>query len=353
MKTSVMKLLLCLAILLPVTVSAQKVIEMKGSFLTQLQKRDSILIADQLKYGFKLNGVKEGTKFLLPDYSKNFMDSLEVEAVSPWTIDTVKVIKGKRNGPKEYNIEGSVIVSAFKEGKYTLPRIAIGRVNMDGKVDTLIFDPQTMDVKTMPVDTTTYKMHDIKGQIRYPLTLKEILPYIVGFDLFATLVIAIVCLIMIHKKKEAGVTKSDEPAHIVALRKLDHYRGDKYWSPEKQKIFYSGITDALREYIVARYGVEAMEMTTAEIFSDLKDKGIPKELFDELRGLFERADYVKFAKHTADNDENAAALPLAVRFVTSTYQEQLDQDQADATAQPQPAASEAPQREDDSAYMPK
>jgi hypothetical protein len=196
-------------------------------------------------------------------------------------------------------------------------------------------------------------MHDIKGQIRYPLTLKEILPYIVGFDLFATLVIAIVCLIMIHKKKEAGVTKSDEPAHIVALRKLDHYRGDKYWSPEKQKIFYSGITDALREYIVARYGVEAMEMTTAEIFSDLKDKGIPKELFDELRGLFERADYVKFAKHTADNDENAAALPLAVRFVTSTYQEQLDQDQADATAQPQPAASEAPQREDDSAYMPK
>lgn len=354
MKTSVIKYLLCLAILLPVTVSAQKVIEMKGSFLTPLQKRDSILIADQLKYGFKLDGVKEGTRFLLPDYSRNFMDSLEVEVVSPWTIDTVKVIKGKRNGPKEYNLEGSVVVSAFKEGNYTLPRITIGRVNMDGKVDTLIFNPQTMDVKTMPVDTTAYKMHDIKGQIRYPLTLKEVLPYIVGFDLFATLVIGIVCLIMIRKKKVSGVSKSDEPAHIVALRKLDHYRGDKYWAPEKQKIFYSGITDALREYIVVRYGVEAMEMTTAEIFTDLKDKGIPVDLFDELRGLFERADYVKFAKHTADNEENAAALPLAVRFVTSTYQEQLDQDQADATAvQAQPAPAQEPQREDDSAYMPK
>ncbi|MBR0361054.1 MAG: hypothetical protein IIX35_01595, partial [Paraprevotella sp.] len=38
------------------------------------------------------------------------------------------------------------------------------------------------------------------------------------------------------------------------------------WVPEKQKAFYSGITDALREYIAARYGISAMEMTTAEIF---------------------------------------------------------------------------------------
>ena len=35
------------------------------------------------------------------------------------------------------------------------------------------------------------------------------------------------------------------------------------------------------------------------------------------------ADFVKFAKHTASEQENAAVLPLAVRFVTQTYQDDL------------------------------
>ena len=43
--------------------------------------------------------------------------------------------------------------------------------------------------------------------------------------------------------------------------------------------------DALREYIVARYGVGAMEMTTAEIFEDLKGSGIPEELYTPIFAL--------------------------------------------------------------------
>ena len=34
-----------------------------------------------------------------------------------------------------------------------------------------------------------------------------------------------------------------EPAHITALRKMDKFRSNKYWVPEKQKQFYSGVTD--------------------------------------------------------------------------------------------------------------
>ena len=63
-----------------------------------------------------------------------------------------------------------------------------------------------------------------------------------------------------------------------------------------------------------------MEMTTAEIFEDMKATDAPVELLAELKELFERADFVKFAKFVASDEDNAAALPLAVRFVTSTYQ---------------------------------
>ena len=123
------------------------------------------------------------------------------------------------------------------------------------------------------------------------------------------------------RKKAAAGEIYNEPAYIVALRKLDRFRGDKYWAPEKQKIFYSGITDTLREYIEHRFGVDAVEMTTAEIFSELKgSRDIPEDIRDEVKALFEKADMVKFAKHTASDQDNASALPTAVHFVTSTYQ---------------------------------
>ena len=35
---------------------------------------------------------------------------------------------------------------------------------------------------------------------------------------------------------------------------------------------------------------------------------------------------MKFAKHIASEQENAAALPLAVRFVTTTYQTDLEKE---------------------------
>ena len=298
------------------------IVEVSGSFLSPLQERDSVLIADQLRYGFRLEGVEEGTGFAFPDYSKGFRDSVEV--VSPWVLDTLDFRKGRKGAPGVFTLEGSVVITSFDEGKYMLPPISVLRHGVSGDVDTLVFNPQVLEVKTIPVDTATFEIHDIKGQIRYPLTFREILPYLAGALVLAALIVLAVYMIL--KRRKAGLSGllRKEPAHIVALRKLDHLRGNKYWAADKQKLFYSGITDALREYIVSRYGVSAMEMTTKEIFDELKDKDVPEELYGELKELFERSDYVKFAKYVAGNDENAKVVPTAVKFVTMTYQEILD-----------------------------
>jgi len=70
-------------------------------------------------------------------------------------------------------------------------------------------------------------------------------------------------------------------------------------------------------------------MTTAEIFDALKGNAtLTPELYTDAKDLFELADFVKFAKHTVSNEENARALPTAVRFVTSTYQTNLEAEQA-------------------------
>ena len=84
--------------------------------------------------------------------------------------------------------------------------------------------------------------------------------------------------------------------------------------------------DYMREYMADRYGVSALERTTAEIFDDLKQTDIPKDLYDEMKQLFEVSDFVKFAKLTVPDEDNAKVVPAAVRFVTSTYQTEIDEE---------------------------
>lgn len=296
----------------------------EGSFLQQLQQRDSVLIADQLRYGFRLDKVQDKTGLSLPDYSEEEFTK-DWEVVESWTLDTLKVYKAKKDAPASYDIQASIVVTTFEEGEYELPPLAVIRQLPEGKLDTLLFNSQKVDVKTMPVDTATFVVHDIKPQIKYPVTFKEVLPYIGGAFLLAALIAMIVAFVKRRQKNAVEAAKA-EPAHIVALRELDKYRGDKLWVPEKQKGFYSGVTDALREYLDKRYGVSAMEMTTKEIMDGLKGKDIPDELLTELKDLLERADYVKFAKYVANNDENATVVPFAVRFVTQTYQAEIEKE---------------------------
>lgn len=299
-----------------------RLIPVKGAFLQQLQERDSVLIADQLLYGFELDGVLEGTQLVLPELPQK--QDYRLMYLSPWRMDTLKVTKQGKDQPRLMDLKGSVVISSFEEGLYELPQIVVGRMTADGVLDTLVFDPMRLEVRTMPVDTATFVPHDIKEQIRYPVTFEEIVPWIGAFWALALVVIVSVCLVIIHKRKDDPEYVRKDPPHIVALRELDKYRGNKMWTPEKQKAFYSGVTDALREYMDARYGVPAMEMTTAEIFDDMKSKDVPAELLADARELFERADFVKFAKYVASEEDNASVLPLAVRFVTETYQADVE-----------------------------
>lgn len=286
------------------------------AFLEQLQKRDSVLIADQVRYGFRLEDVQAGTAIALPDWSRFTGDTLVL--VQDWQLDTLK--GGKK--ASRYEIRGYVTLAAFEEGEYVLPPVSV-RVQEPGRdADTLVFDPQVLQVRTMPVDTTTFVPHDIKGQIRYPLTFRELVPWILGGLLLAALAAGAVRLVR-RRRSAAAEAESKDPAYIVALRRLEHWRDEKYWAPERQKQFYSGITDTLRAYIADRFAIDAQEMTTAEIFGALKgNPDLTPEQYGNAKELFETADFVKFAKHVAPEEYNRKAIPEAVGFVMGTYKEE-------------------------------
>lgn len=281
--------------------------------------RDTMLIGDQIEWVIDLT-FREGDRFFVekPDEQP----APGVETISPMTFDTVSLKKGI------VNVRGTAILTAFDSGSYFLPPLVTAIGHTDGSVDTVIFDSPVMEVTTIPVDTATFKPYDIKGQIKYPLTLKEMLPWF-GLALFAAaLIFVVVRLIKAHRENTSffGKPVVKDPPHIVALRSLDRIRSQKLWQNDKQKQFYTAVTDTLRLYVSERYDISALESTSAEIFENLKDKGIEPSLYGKVQELFETADYVKFAKHKASDLENEEAVPTAIKFVNETYMQQIEAD---------------------------
>ena len=225
-----------------------RVILKEGSFIKPVTPRDSILVADRLLYGFDLVNVPDSTVLAFPQVANPLMP--DVLALPRWQVDTVKVQKIKADNSRLLNIRAAISIQPFEEGTYELPPLFVQRIHRDGTVDTLQFDRQTIEVFTMPVATATFVPHDLRKQAGYPLTAAEVMPWLMGFWALALLVIGLIAWI-VSRRRNADGPAFKEPAHITALRKLDKYRGDKFWAPDKQKQFYSGVTDALREYIVS------------------------------------------------------------------------------------------------------
>ena len=294
------------------------------AFLRPVVKRDSILVADRLEYGFCLKDVEKGTNLALPDFSAASNDTLTV--VRNWKLDTLS--KKKKNASR-FDIEGSIEVVPFEEGDYKMPPVFVLK-EKDGQTDTLRFDGVGFHVGVFPVDSARVAKNELKPLVVYPVTFGEILPFIGCALLLGLIVYGLVSLL---KRRHRGVQAAEkkDPAHIVALRSLDGYRDKKFWAPDRQKAFYSGVTDTLKTYIDERFSIDAPEMTTAELFDSLKDcEEVPEELRSGLKTMFETADFVKFAKYTAPDEENVKVVPLAVRFVTETYQAGLEKEEGGA-----------------------
>ena len=282
--------------------------------------RDSILIGDQIEWTIDLQRAPgEGARVSKPGETP----VPGVEALGEMSLDTLSQKKGV------LNLRGRIILTSFDSGSYVLPPLSVLLARTDGTIDTLEYAGPTLAVNTIPIDTATFQPYDIKGQIRYPLTFKEVIPWVGLALLVAALIWLLVRWIRLRRQNRDffGKPVVKDPPHIVALRSLEKTRSQKLWQTGKQKQFYTQVTDALRQYIAARYEVPALEQTSAEMFHDLEDKGIDPALTDSLKDLFTTADFVKFAKHAATDQENENAIPTAVRFVNETYMKQVEEEE--------------------------
>ncbi len=130
-----------------------------------------------------------------------------------------------------------------------------------------------------------------------------------------------------YKKTGKFITLPEKPQPkpwTVALQRLESLKAKNLWENGQEKEYFTELTDILRDYLSARFGINAMEMTSRQIMQKLADQADVKEKRGYVRKILDVADFVKFAKVRPLPADNVEALENAVNFVNETIEQEPD-----------------------------
>ena len=276
---------------------------------------DSLFIGDQFDFVIEVEKDLVQTT-LFPEFTPAKEGMIELVEVMP--IDTLE-----RDG-RRLKIAQRYRLAAFQEGLINMgkPGVLYADKNI---VDTLYAtDSLVLKVGTFQIDSTSQSIYDLKPQLTLKFKLAEIRGYI-AWGLLIALLVAL-AIYGLHRYLEArGRHLKDlfkpappEPPHVVAIKALEALHHQKLWQNNKHKLYYSTLTDILRTYIAGRWEVSAMEMTSDEIITAMRQEELPEKARMDLTSVLMDADLVKFAKFTPEAEQNESDYTKVYYFVEET-----------------------------------
>ena len=268
-----------------------------------------MMIGEQTRIKLELS-VDTGYKVVLPELEKEIVSGIEI-------LEKKREMKSL-NGNRRNLYTDEYLITSFDSTLYNIPPF---KVLVDSS--EYLSNSLALAVYTMPIDTANLQnICGPKDVWDVDLTWEEYRDsvHLGVIMLFLALALAWVVVRFVKNKPIIRIVKikPKEPSHLVALNKIDEIKNDETWrADENVKEYYTRLTDALREYMFARFGFNATEMTTSEILDYLR--GIDnKENIAELKEILETADLVKFAKLHPTANENSRNMENAIEYVNVT-----------------------------------
>ena len=296
--TVVLLILLCLG-----TATAQNVV------LNAEIDTFQMMIGEQTRIKLELS-VDTGYKVVMPELEKELMSGIEILEK--------KREKKSLNSNRRNLYTDEYLITSFDSTLYNIPPF---KVIVDSS--EYLSNSLALAVYTMPIDTANLQnICGPKDVWDVELTWEEYRDSVhLGIIVFfLALALAWVVVRFVKNKPIIKIVKikPKAPSHIVALNKIESIKNDDTWHEDDNvKEYYTRLTDALREYMFARFGFNASEMTTSEILDYLR--GIDnKENISELKEILETADLVKFAKLHPTANENSRNMENAIEYVNVT-----------------------------------
>lgn len=283
---------------------------------------DRVLIGDQFNLNLSISQ-PVGTEVRFPDIRDSLAGKIEV--LRQGNIDTLVV-------NDRLELKRKILLTCFDSGLYEIPPLPFGISSADWK-DSIFSNPVFLAVNTVPLDSV---IRDVKQPLKVPVSFAEIYPYILVAIVLAAVTYFTVYLLRKRKKKEPvfASARPQEPAHLIALRELDKLKEEKLWQRSEYKLYYTRLTEIIRNYIERRFNIPAMEQTSYDILQSWKKAGYnDRNLYDILKQLLNLADLVKFAKEKPLPSDNEINLDNAYVFVRNTKPVVLDQDKTESQVQ--------------------
>lgn len=220
-------------------------------------------------------------------------------------------------------IKQDILVTSFDSSLYLLPPFKV----IDG-VDTIYSNQIALKVSTIPVNVDKpEEFYDIKEIWKPPFVLADYYPIIYGVLLALFLICVIAYIIKRLRNKQSLIPfKKPEPKlppHEQAIKELDEIKQQKLWQQGRNKEYYTLVTETLRRYIVERFNINAMEMTSGEILDILRKDHEADSVYENLKQILNLSDYVKFAKMNPLPSENEQSLSNAYLFINQTKKEEV------------------------------
>jgi hypothetical protein len=277
-----------------------------------------IYIGDQLKFSIIIDQPAT-LKLSLPLFKDTLIKKIEI--LSGPVFDTSKIQAGRIIITEKY------LVSSFDSGRYQVPPV-FAEMKTENGLKRFYSDYsqlEVMRVKIAPADTTA-KIYDIIKPYRAPVTLGEIMPWVLLVAIIGILAWFGLKYIRKLRKSKKGIEPiiNPDPSHVIAFRELEKLREEKLWQHGETKMYYTRLTEILRQYLENRFNVLSLELTTHETLDALLKTGFKKDgSYNQLKIVLTSADLVKFAKHNPEPSENEAHFQSSWDFVMATKVEEV------------------------------
>lgn len=264
--------------------------------------------------------------------------AIEAIGYAQWAEGKVDVLE---EGPLNTIVEApqllmqqQIRLTSFDTGYHRMPPLEV-IYSLNGVRDTARSSNLGLTVATVPVEEEA-ELRDNKDIIAEPFGVLDALPY-----LLAALLVGFVIWYVLRRRARthavpAALPSPPAPPHVIALEKLDALAAAAAWERGDIKVFQTELTYVLREYLEARFNINALEATTPEIMRDVQRTPLATDHADALKEVLDTADRVKFAKAVPPVAVHPAALAAVRAFVVATAAVPAPADNDNETNAPQP-----------------
>jgi len=217
--------------------------------------------------------------------------------------DSLENIEILASDKKSQELENNLVLDNFTytlakydSGSFNLPKLKIDFIDNKNNINSLYTNKLVIDVTTLEVKEKE-EIRDVKEPLKIPVDWI--------FVLMVVLIIIIILIIAYYiyryylrkqQLKQGLIPEVKIPPYEIALTKLRELEDKKLWQKGEIKEYHTEITFIVRNYFEQQFKFNALEMTSAEIISFLKQSGFNSEIYATLDNFFANADMVKFAK---------------------------------------------------------